>query len=146
MINIMNKIKTFYNNHAIIYGYKWYIYHIKTHKKGIMMSWYETLSSLPALDNVVLGLLTKIITRMYNRNIQTWWRHQMKTFSASPALYTGNSPATGEFPAQRPVTQSFGVFLICSWLNAWVNNGEAGHLRRHRAHHDVTVMKEMTCR
>ena len=30
--------------------------------------------------------------------------------------------------------------LICVWINAWVNNREAGDLRRHRAHYDVTVM------
>ena len=41
----------------------------------------------------------------------TWWRHQMETFSALLALCAGNSPVTGEFPAQRPVTQSFDVFF-----------------------------------
>ena len=35
----------------------------------------------------------------------------METFSALLALCAGNSPVTGEFPAQRPVTQSFDVFL-----------------------------------
>ena len=30
--------------------------------------------------------------------------------------------------------------LICAWINGWVNTGEAGDLRRHRAHHDVTGM------
>ena len=40
-----------------------------------------------------------------------WWRHQMKTFSALLALCAGNSPVTGEFPAQRPVTRSFHVFF-----------------------------------
>ena len=30
--------------------------------------------------------------------------------------------------------------LICTWINGWVNNREAGDLRRHRAHYDVTVM------
>ena len=30
--------------------------------------------------------------------------------------------------------------LICAWLNLWVNNREAGDLRRNRAHYDVTVM------
>ena len=40
-----------------------------------------------------------------------WWRHQMKTFSALLALCAGNSPVTGEFPAQRPVTRSFDVFF-----------------------------------
>ena len=39
-----------------------------------------------------------------------WWRHQMETFSALLALCAGNSPVTGELPAQRPVTWSFDVF------------------------------------
>ena len=43
-----------------------------------------------------------------------WWRHQMETFSALLALCVGNSPVTGEFPAQRPVTRSFDVsFDLC---------------------------------
>ena len=43
--------------------------------------------------------------------VHTWWRHQMETFSALLALYAGNSPVPGEFPAQRPVTRSFDVFF-----------------------------------
>ena len=30
--------------------------------------------------------------------------------------------------------------LICAWISSWVNNPEAGDLRRHRANYDVTVM------
>ena len=30
--------------------------------------------------------------------------------------------------------------LICVWINDWVNNREAGDLRRHRTHYDVIVM------
>ena len=30
--------------------------------------------------------------------------------------------------------------LICVWINDWVNNREAGDLRRYRAHYDVTLM------
>ena len=36
--------------------------------------------------------------------------------------------------------------LICAWINSWVNNGEAGDLRCHRAHYDVTVMILLRCR
>ena len=43
--------------------------------------------------------------------IWTWWRHQMETFSALLALCAGTSPATGEFPAHRPVTRSFDIFF-----------------------------------
>ena len=35
----------------------------------------------------------------------------MKTFSALLAICARNSPVTGEFPAQRPVTRSFDVFF-----------------------------------
>ena len=70
----------------------------------------------------------------------SWWRHQMETFPALLSLCAGNAPVTGEFPAQRPVTRSFNVFLICLWINDWVNNREAGDLRHHCAHYEVTVM------
>ena len=29
---------------------------------------------------------------------------------------------------------------ICAWINNWINNRGVGDLRRHRAHHNVTVM------
>ena len=37
--------------------------------------------------------------------------------------------------------------LICARIKGWVNNREAGDLRRHRAHNDATLMfwKTMTC-
>ena len=31
--------------------------------------------------------------------------------------------------------------LICSWINGWVNNGEASDLTRHGTHYDVIVME-----
>ena len=52
------------------------------------------------MSSVALGLLAL-----------PWWRHQMETFSALPVLCAGNSPVTGEFPTQRPVTRSFDVFF-----------------------------------
>ena len=33
--------------------------------------------------------------------------------------------------------------MICTWINGWVNNREAGDLIRHRAHYDVTVMNSV---
>ena len=61
----------------------------------------------------------------------------METFSALLAICAGNSPVSGEFPAQRPVTQSFDVFFD---VRVWINTREAGHLRRYRIHYDVIVM------
>ena len=42
----------------------------------------------------------------------TWWRHLMETLSGLLDFCAGNSPVTGEFPAQRPVTRSFDFFFI----------------------------------
>ena len=53
--------------------------------------------------------------------------------------FAGNSPVPGEFPTQRPVTRSFD-FNFDLRINGWVNNRQAGDLRRHRAHYDVIVM------
>ena len=39
--------------------------------------------------------------------VVSWWRHQMETFSALLALCAWNSPVSGDFPTQRPVTRSF---------------------------------------
>ena len=44
-------------------------------------------------------------------SVKSWWRHQMEKFSAFLAICAGNSPVTGEFPAQRPVTLSLDVFF-----------------------------------
>ena len=68
------------------------------------------------------------------------WRHQMKTFSASLPFVRGihwspvNSPHKGQWRG------AFMSFFICALTNSWVNNREAGDLRRHRTHYDVTVM------
>ena len=75
---------------------------------------------------------------------RTWWRQKMIAFSALLALYAGNSPVTGEFPTQKPVTQNFDVFYL-RWINGWVNNGAAGDLRRHHPHYDVIVMHNEYC-
>ena len=45
-----------------------------------------------------------------------------------------NSPHKGQWRG----ASAFSV--ICTWINGWVNNGEAGDLRRYRAIYDVTVM------
>ena len=54
------------------------------------------------------------------------WRHQMETFWALLAISAGNSPVTGEFPTQRPVTRSLMFSLICSWINGWASKQSWG--------------------
>ena len=45
-----------------------------------------------------------------------------------------NSPHNGQWRGALMFS------LICIWINGWVNNREAGNLRRYRVHYDVTVM------
>ena len=63
------------------------------------LSWIESLTYVCSLSPPAKVMFS------------SWWRHQMETFSALLALSAGNSPATGEFPAQKPVTRSFDVFV-----------------------------------
>ena len=47
-----------------------------------------------------------------------------------------NSPRKGQWRGALMFS------LICAWINDWVNNGEAGDLRRYCAHCDVIEMTE----
>ena len=80
------------------------------------------------------------VTTTHKAQHAWWWRRQMETFSALLPLCAGNSPVTGEFPSQMPVTRTFDLFFDLRLNNGWVDNREAGDWRRHRAHYDVTVM------
>ena len=46
-----------------------------------------------------------------------------------------NSPHKGQW------REALMFSLICLWIISWVNNREAGDLRRYRAHYDVIVMQ-----
>ena len=46
-----------------------------------------------------------------------------------------NSPRKGQWRGALVIS------LICAWINGWVNNREAGDLRHHRIHYDVTGMQ-----
>ena len=56
------------------------------------------------------------------------------------SLLCGNSPSTVNSPHKDQWCGVLMFSLICAWRNDWLNNREAGDLRRHHAHHDVIVM------
>ena len=60
----------------------------------------------------------------------SWWRNQMETYSASLVYVRGI----------HRCTELWCFFPICAWTNGWVNDRNAGYLRRYRAHYDVTLM------
>ena len=73
---------------------------------------------------------------------KSWWRHQMETFSALPAIFAGNHRSPVNSPHKGQWRGALMFSLICVLINDWVNNREAGDLRRYRAHNDVTVMND----
>ena len=74
------------------------------------------------------------------QNGRPWWHHQMETFSALLAICAGNSPVPVNSPHKGQWRGALMFTLICARINGWVNNREAGDLRRYRAHYDVIVM------
>ena len=77
---------------------------------------------------LVQGFVRYQTGRLHNfisPQMSSWWRHPTETFSALLDIRAGNSPVTGEFPAQRPVTWSFDVlFDLC--LNKWLSKQSWG--------------------
>ena len=69
----------------------------------------------------------------------------MQTFYALLAICADNSPVIGEFPDKGQWRGALMFYLICVWINGWINNGEAGDFSRHRAHYDVTLIGICLC-
>ena len=79
-------------------------------------------------------------SRLHSVELSPWWRHQMETFSALLALCAGNSTVPVNSPHKGQWRGALMFSLIYAWINDWVNNREAGDLRRRRGHYDVIVM------
>ena len=64
------------------------------------------------------------------------WKHFPRYWPLVRGIHRSpvNSPHKGQWRG------SLMVSLVCAWINGWVNNREAGDLRRHRTHYDVIVM------
>ena len=64
------------------------------------------------------------------------WKHFPRYWSFVQRIHRWlvNSPHKGQWRGALMIS------TICAWTNGWINNREAGDLRRHRAHYDVNVM------
>ena len=72
--------------------------------------WIESFMKVKGLVICIIILINDDVIKWKHYYIDKWWRNQMNTFSASLTICAVNSPVTGEFPAQRPLTWSFDVF------------------------------------
>ena len=64
------------------------------------------------------------------------WKHLPRYWPFVRGIHRSpvNSPHKGQWRGALMFS------LICVWINNWVNNREAGDLRRYRAHYDVIAM------
>ena len=75
-------------------------------------------------------------TKQSEMNDVNKWKHYPSYWPFVWGIHrsTVNSPHKGQWRGALMFP------WICAWINGGVNNRQAGHLRRHRAHHDVTIM------
>ena len=102
-------------------------------KQWGMSLWWPLL----ALLSCALCLTQVIATYLKSCTMTSW----------NGNIFRVTGPLCGEFTGHRwiPHTKASDAEPWCflwsvPWINGWVNNHEAGDLRRHRAHYDVIVM------
>ena len=67
------------------------------------------------------------------------WEHYLRYWP----FVRGIQRSTVNSPHKCQWRRALKLSLIRAWLNGWVNNREAGDLRRHRAHYGVPVMGDL---
>ena len=119
----------------LINGFEFFICHIYQQLPTrlplllhFMVAIYRPMSPIPF----------RIISPALGRSMMT---------SSNGNFFCVTGPLCGEFTGHRLIPCTKGQWrralmssLICAWTNGWVNSREAGDLRRHRTHHDVTLM------
>ena len=63
----------------------------------------------------------------------------MMMASSNENIFHVTDSFCGEISGHREIPLKE-VARFYAWTNGWVNNRDAGDLRRHRSHYDVTVM------
>ena len=98
------------------------------------------------IENSMIGISLHIPRgSLHDAELKTWILAMMASSNGNPFPHYWpfvrgihrspvNSPHKGQW--RGPLVFSF----ICAWINGWVNNHKASDMRRHRAHHNVTVM------
>ena len=103
--------------HTHIYIYYTLLILVQYGHNKVALMWLKT--ARPEQNDLYSHMMTSS-----NRNI----------FRVTGFCAANNSPHKGQW--RGPLMFSF----ICVSINGWVNNHEAGDLRRYRAHYEVTIM------
>ena len=83
-----------------------------------------------------LGRYVGVFSEVCEHDDVIKWKHFPRNWPFVRWIHRSpvNSPHKGQWRGALMFS------LICVWINDWVNDGEAGDLRRYRIHYDVTVM------
>ena len=91
----------------------------------------------------------KRVVALFSKVLYSYKSHEKDKFmmtSLNRNIFRVTGPLCGEFTCHWwiPLTKvkkrrALMFSLICAWINGWVSNLEAGYLRRHRSHYDITV-------
>ena len=99
------------------------------------ISYYCSLWKIPCGDE-----RRKAIWQGWTKWPKSLWRHQMEHFPRNWPFVRGIHRSPVNSPHKDQWRGALMFSLICVWINDWVNNREAGDLRRYRAHYDVILM------
>ena len=115
---------------------------------------YRWIPRTKASDDLYMFILAACVTYLYDGTSILYlddclissffhgdvikWKHFPRNWRFVRGIHRSpvNSPHKGQWRGALMFS------LICVWINDWVNNGEAGDLRRYPAHCDVTVMPQ----
>ena len=112
--------------------------------QGSNLSFWKLPFQIPSIFSKILMIqdrgcllwdLSLIVWSTFHDDVIKW-RHFPRYWPFVRGIHRWpvNSPHKGQWRA------ALMFFFICVWINGWVNNREAGDLRRYRAHYDIIIM------
>ena len=100
----------------------------------IIINWSRQLRVFRSLMSLLLPSGLSMLSCLHDDVIK--WKHFPRYWPFVRGIHRSlvNSPHKCQWRGALMFS------LICIWINSWINNREAGDLRRNQAHYDVIVM------
>ena len=143
-------MNSWHDNVFCITGPLWIIGELSSYRAiNAKRSYYPGCLSKTVEHTIELSVIWAALTLMcryhvtrnaVNHDDVIKWKHFPRNWPFVWGIHRSpvNSPHKGQWRGALMFS------LICVWINDWVNNREAGDLRRYRAHYDVIVMYDVT--
>ena len=116
--------------------YQYDLFWEATTRRNMMMSRHRNAFRITGMGGVIVPsrIIKECIAQYHDDVIK--WKHFPRYWPFVRGIHRSpvNSPHKGQWRGALMFP------LICVWINGWVNNREAGDLRRYRGHYDVSVM------